>query len=352
MKKSPVILLGFAMILAHAAFGQNATTTPVGAMAFTIAAGSGTSAKLTTLSLPLLDTAIADGKMTGKITGVTATTISNSSAGWTAGQLSTAATPCLIRITSGLAAGRTFLISTATSNTGTTITVDGSETVNTPDLTKLGIVADASTGDTYSIVACDTISSVFGAPSLVNSVVGGTTSKGADNIILFYNGGQTTYFYKTDVTPKRWTKVALGNPDASNTPLRPDAGITYSRIGATPINYTLIGSVPNTDRKVVIRNAGVTYLAQSWPIDRTISQLGLHSLSTWIANSNVNNADKIQILINNAWATFWYDGANWKKQALGSPISNNQTVSAGSNVLVNKIGTNSTYSQLSQTLPY
>ena len=109
--------------LTHASAQTTVQGEPFGYVKINITAGTGTSKKTSLVSIPLLEEAAITGKATGRITGVTATTISASGAGWTAGQLSTAATPHLIEITSGTAKGRMLLISTTAANTADTVTI-------------------------------------------------------------------------------------------------------------------------------------------------------------------------------------------------------------------------------------
>ena len=346
--RSFAALCGILATVAPAFAAQEAVTNPIGVMNFTIPAGTGTTRTVSTLSLPLHDTATAAGQMVGRITGVTATTLSNASGNWTAGQLSVAATPHILRVTSGNATGRTFLISTTTPNTATTLTIDASDALDT-DLTTLGITANATTGDTYEIVPCDTLASVFGTPATLG-VLGGATAAAADTVTLLDGVTPKTYFYST--TLGRWTRQALGSPDASNTPIRPDAGLNYSRLGNSAITFSLFGSVPSTSRKSVIRNSGPTYLAMGWPIDLTLTQLAIQTIPTWTTGANANVADTVQVFISGLWRTYWFDGTNWRRQALGSPISDSQVIPAGSNVILNQRGTSTGISLLAQIKPY
>src|SRR4051812_44953338 len=83
-----------------------ATSPPVGGMVVTLPAGTGSVRTTSVISLPLYIESPAAGQLAGRVASVTASTITVTNAGWTAGQLSTAATPHFIRITSGSATGR------------------------------------------------------------------------------------------------------------------------------------------------------------------------------------------------------------------------------------------------------
>ncbi len=212
---------------------QEAATVPVGAVTTSIPPGTGAVKKTSLISLPLLETATLTGKSVGRFTSVTPATFSDTAAGWTPGELSNAAAPKLLLITSGAAEGHMFLISTApaSQNTATTATISTADST-VVDLTSLGILTGAS-GDTYRILNCDTLASLFGTPETLG-VLGGISPATADTIILVVNGTPTTYYYRTDVIPNRWTKSAPGTPDASSTPVLPYYGIQYSRLGNSP----------------------------------------------------------------------------------------------------------------------
>jgi hypothetical protein len=333
---------------------ETATTDPVGFVTVGITAGTGAAKKNTLFSLPLLETESIDGQVAGTITEVTANTISNSSANWTAGALSNPATPYLIQITSGAAEGRMFLISSSSSaggaiggtpNTPTTVAVSSVDATQV-DLTTLGIVEGI---DTYKIYACDTLSSFFGTPATTN-VQGGTSAANSDTIIIISNGSAKTYFYST--SSSRWTQVTLGSPDASNVPLIPYYGIQYARLPATPLTFTVTGIVPTEGRKVSIKNSGPTLLSQYWPVESTLADLGLQGLPGWLSGASASVSDTVLLISGGSASTFWFNGTNWKKVTLGSPISDLTPVPIGSSVLINRKGTAAGYTPLAQIVPY
>ena len=112
MKKFNVTLAALVTaVMAVNAQTNVATSDVVGYVTVKIIAGTGTAKKLSYISFPLLEKDLPiTGKTRGTLTGVTATTLTDSTAGWAAGALSAPATPYLIAITSGTAAGRIFHI--------------------------------------------------------------------------------------------------------------------------------------------------------------------------------------------------------------------------------------------------
>jgi hypothetical protein len=358
MKKLNVALA----ILVAAVMAGNAQTSvnsePVGYVNLKITgSGTGTSKKLTYLSVPLLDKDVPiSGKTGGTITGVTSTTITDSTAGWTAGALSAPATPYLIGITSGTAAGRIFLIASsattggavgasASANTATTVTISSIDTGS--GVTDL-VAAGVAVGNSYSIYGCDTLTSALGAPG-TTGVLSGASSTVADSVVLIYNGTASTYFHNGT----RWTKVFAGNPDASNTPLLPFYGLAYARLGASDINLTVTGTVPTLARKAQIKNAGVTLFSSYYPSDSTLASLGLQNLSGWTSNASSALADKLVLVSSTGVAsTYWYSGTGWKKVFAGSPAADTTVIPVGSMIYINKVGSAAGSSTFTQGLPY
>lgn len=341
MKKILFFLI-ILLFLGAVAQGQG-TTDPVGFMEVTIAPGNGTTRALTILSFPLVNTTSVTGAKSGQIASVTSNTITDTAAGWAAGELSIAATPKIIRFTSGIAAGRTFLVSTATPNTSTVLTLDNSETA---DLTTLGIVS----GDTYKIFDCQTLYSLFGTPATF-AFLANVSADSSDNVLLPINGAWNTFYYST--TSNRWTKDTLGSPDATNQAVKPESAVLFNRLGGSnALSLIATGTVPTTRRSDTVRASGLTGLSNSWPTDITLLNSGIQSIPNWQANSNVNSADQVLLLVNGTWSTFWWTGTNWKKRTLGSPISDSQLIVAGTGIVLTKTTASSTDSQLTQNPPY
>lgn len=340
-----------ALVIAAAFFSQSlhadstAVTDPVGFVTANIAAGLGSAKKSTLFSVPLLETEGITGQISGVITGVGSNTISNSSADWANGELAQAETPFLVMVTSGAAEGRMFLISANTTNT---LTVSGVDTVQTPDLTTLGIVPNT---DTYTILACGTLKTLFGTPE-TTGIQGGTTQNNADTIVMVVNGAASTYFYKTDAVPPRWTRVGPGFPNASNTPILPYYGVEYRRLPATPLSFVVTGAVPVKQRKVGVKNSGTTFLSQYWPTESTLVSLGIQNIPGWVGAPTMTSADTVILTANGIPATYWYDGANWKKIAPGYPISDSVLIQIGTTVQISKKGNTSGYSTYIQQIPY
>jgi hypothetical protein len=355
MKMKSIIPSLAAALLAAApiANAQNATTDPVGFVTVNITAGTGTTKRNTFYSPPLLEAASISGQASGIITAVSSNSITNSSAGWTAGELSNPSTPYLIMITSGAADGRVFLISSSAStggaisgvaNTATTVTVSSIDTTQVTNLTSLGIVAGT---DTYRILACDTLSSLFGTPAS-SGILGGTNVSNADVVTMVVNGQATNYFYKTDSTPPRWTRQTPAT-DASNVAILPYYGLSYARLAASPLSLTITGSVPTDPRKTSVKNSGNTIVSQFWPVDSTLLSSGLSSVVT--AGANVTVADIVTLTSNGSATNYFYNGTEWRRQTPNT-AANSTPIPVGTSVRISRKGSAPGYTTLSQAVPY
>jgi hypothetical protein len=334
-------------------------TDPVGFTTINVTPGTGTSRKPTLLSIPLLDVdSTVAGLTAGTISAVTSNSIVVSNAGWTPGSLSQPATPFVIQITSGPAAGRFFLVassantggasgSAALANTVSNIfisTIDGNQFSN--NLANVGVAA----GATFKLYACDTLS-WFGTPA-TTGIRGGTSHTNSDNIIVTVNGTPTTYYFNT--SSNNWVRSPI-NSSAANVALVPNFGVTYNRLGNSALSFVSTGQVPTTNRIVPIKNSGATILSQYWPVNSTLNGLGLQSLPGWVSGTNQASTDNVIVIANGTPTTYYYHvsptATNWRRFPL--PTSqDNVNIPIGAAIQISKKGSAPGYSPLTQTIPY
>jgi len=247
-----------------------------------------------------------------------------------------------------------FLIAT-NPNTSTSLTINSTD-ISQGNLTNLGVAV----GNTYKILPCDTLTTLFGtnptaAPPVGLGVRGGTSISNADNVVLIVNGQTRTYFYRTNSTPG-WVLSGLVPSPAGNTPLPPYAGLQYVRRATSNISFTVTGSVPTLQRQMMVRNSGNTQISQFWPANTTLAGsngLNLQTIPGWVANTNANNADRVTIVgTNGSQSTYYYDGSNWRAQTLLKPISTTAPIALGSAIQINRRGSASTWSTYSNAVPY
>lgn len=359
MKLHRLPLLAAAASLAFAPAQLNAQTTaatdPVGFVTVNIAAGATNSPKPTFFSIPLQDVEGITGQVAGALTGVTSNSLVNSNAGWVAGALSQPATPYIIQLTSGTGAGRIFLIaasantagasgSSTLSNTATTVFISPLDSTSVTNLSTLGVAA----GDTYKIYACDTIGSFFGVPPAL--VRGGSATTNSDTIQTLLNGSTATYWYNT--TLNRWSRQGAGSPDSANVALVPNYGVIYNRRTNSPMSFTVTGQVPVAARAAMIKNSGLTMLSSYWPSTTTLSNVGLQNLPIWTSSSSASTADIVTLTTTSGTVNnYFFDGANWRRQAAGSPVTN-PVIDIGTSLQINQKGSTAGFTPLQQNVPY
>jgi hypothetical protein len=323
------------------------TGEPLGFVRMEIGAGTGTSKKTTLISIPLLDEAQVSGRSSGRISAVSSTTITSEGAGWTPGALSNPAEPYLLEITSGNAQGLMLLLSTTSANTSDTATIDTDEIARTGALTSLGI----TTADTYRIRPVDTLGSFFGTPD-ATLIHGGASPQTADTVTLVNNGSAATYYFNTAVTPARWSRVALGSPDATNTPIPPYAGIQYARLADTPLEFIVTGRVPSGRRQLALKNSGVTIISTYWPTGQTLAGLNINHTPNWRYGSSPAVADTLTLTSNGSATSYFHNGTNWRRVGLGAPLADGTLIPASTGIIVNRKENITGFSPYTHYAPY
>lgn len=322
-------------------------TTPVGVIKVTVAAGTGTGRARTGVSVPFDQPFSAEGQMVGQISSLTTNTISNAAAGWTDGELSLANAPALIRITSGSAMGRTFLVSSDMANSETTLTIDAGN-LGLTDLTALGIQAGPE-GDTYELLRGETLETLFGV-AIDNGILAGSDPTVSDHVQLLVGGAQRSYYLNSTTNPMQWRRVGPNTP--SNTVvIMPETGVFFSRLANAELELTFRGTVPTRQRVVKVADGGSTLLSAGWAADTTLAELGLPDLASWTSGSSPSVADTVRILAGGANRSYYYDGTHWRRVG-PNIVSDAVIVPKGSVYVVQQQGVGASSSLLTQLPPY
>lgn len=343
-------LLGSAALTTHA---QEAKSIPVGAISYTLAAGTSASPKPTTLNVPLRDSVSSvafnsstntgfTGASSGLIASVATGPVTNSSvitvtgAGWDAAQFKVAAQPYFLRVLSGASVGRTLLILVGqTGHTSTSVIVDNQ-----------GFAPTIAANDKFEIFPADTLKTFFADLVTAGSVLTGASASVADTVQVYTGTAWNTYFHNG--TNWRLTTLATSQ---DNFVLRPDAAIVFNRRGTTAITFTALGTVPSTDQKVVVRDGGVTFVANVFPVARNLSTVGFQSLSGWASSTTAAASDKIQMYTGSAWASFYYyNNTAWRNATLNT--ASDPSVPVGRPFLISRTSSASTSSVQNFALPY
>lgn len=331
-------------------FGQTAVTSPVGLLNLEITPGNGSQKSFNVVSFPLHPVLEDfDGISTGQFSSITENSVQVANAGWIAGALSDASAPYLLHITSGNAEGLLIPVSTAIPNTATELFLATTFNGEVLDLNSLGI-AVGENGDSFEIIPADTLSSLFGTPESTG-IDGGTNFSDADTIYIFSSNRWNIYFYHTG--RNAWVKSSFGFPNADNLIIHPDFAIIYERLGDSTLTINLTGRVPLNRRNVAVKNSGVTFLGNGWPVETTLGQSKIEQLPGWRTGENTSVADSVILRsASGAWEFFFHNGSEWQKSTFGSPTADSQIISPGSGIVLYKSGVAPGLSQLIQETPY
>lgn len=287
-----------------------AATVPEGRLALALAQNQETAVAF---PLHLAPVAIT-GSVSGVITAVGPSTLENIQAGWSPGALSGAAAPYLARLTSGVAAGCLFPVSTSTANTATTITL----VTGGLDLTTLGIQPGL---DTCELVPADTLGSLLPAGALQSG-----TPDTAD-LFRLWNGTAWVSFYHDGSV---WRRVGAGSAD--NLLLRPDQGYLILRRGPA-VSLTLFGRVPSAPARILLQGGRANFIA-GLPVAATFLETVLQSLPGWTTDlADPKNGDHVQLWNGTAWFSYYHDGAGWRRVGAG-PADSAQLLRPGRPLMI------------------
>ncbi len=324
-----------------------AYTKPHGFVKVAVHPGTGLAKRTTLFSIPLLGEPSIEGRDAGVVSQVGSNSITSSNAGWVVGEMSNRNAPYLMEMTSGELEGRIFILSTSVANTSDAVFIDDSEFETGQSLSSLGV----SAGDRYKIWPADTLGSLFGE-AREGGVQGGITPQTADTIVLVSSGSASTYFFNTGATPPRWTKVALGSPDATHTVIPPYTAVQYARIANTALDLVMVGAVPEGRRVVRIKDSGPTLLSAYWAAPQTLDQLALETTPGWRAGSNAAVADTVVLVSRGGAATYFHDGVHWRRVSFGAPLAGSAQIPIGGGIMVSRRGAGAGGSHYQSYSPY
>jgi uncharacterized protein (TIGR02597 family) len=319
-----LLLLCLLSLTAKSLSAAEVVSAPVGFLQITIPAS-----RTSMWSVPLQK----NPATVGPVSSAGSTTLSDSQASWTGGQFSAAGNPYFVKIVSGSAAGRYFLI---TGNTANQLTMD-TRGVNLATL--------VTVGSRYQIIAGRTLGTFFGTttvPFLKNS-----DPTLADNIRLWSGSGWEIYYHNgSSWMRKGWSTVQ------NNVVIYPDEGFQVIRRGTTPITLVIVGEASMIAEQTEFAGPGKACAANRYPVDGELSKLGLQTLPNWLSGPTPSEADRVQFYQAGNLITFWHNGSNWKRT--GTSVSqDNALIAPGAGYLVLRRSSSVGVSQLAtQTRPY
>lgn len=332
-------LLAFGLSLEASA--QTVTTAPVGAMTVTLLRAPVSGTKITTFS-PILRIPIGDsfsGKAAGVITTVSTTSISDSTANWSVGSLSQAATPYYIKVTSGAASGAMWQVSTSAANTASSATI---LSLSGKDPVAVGV----SAGDSYEIIPVDTLSTLFAG---FENQIGGPNVDSADNVKIHDGSAWRIFYYNSTQGVQQW-REGSSSFNRNNIVIRPNSGVVYTRRGQTDLALMILGKVVVDADKFVVSATGASFFGGIYPVDRQLSTLNLNSIPGFVINNgNLDAADKVKFHDGSSWRLLNFNGTQWREGSSGFN-RNTLVIPAGTPIVIER-GSGATGSAVLASMP-
>jgi uncharacterized protein (TIGR02597 family) len=319
---------------------SQANTPPVGVIVYTLTNGTNTP-----LGVPVFGEAV----FSGRVSAMTANSLSTTDATWTAGQFAQAGAPYFALMLSGGQTGRCFLV---TANTASSVTLD----VGTTNLTGDATTPDFSVaaGDRFEIFPGDTLATLFGDGSVSNPVQlqKGTSSFSADTVQIFNGVKWVSYFFHS--TNNFWVNTTAAGTSQNNLVLYPDAGLLVARRGPTT-TIAIPGRAPTTSLLTRIVGGSTSSVAVRFPTDTTLGALNFSGPGTWVASDVALSADRVNLFNGVKWVAYYktVTGSIWKQVGGDESDQSGKVIPAGSSVLIQKQGSAADSSAFfSQALPY
>ena len=279
-----VIAMALSQALANATSSVSVASLPQGMVVIS----TGSPGSTNYISLPLSSNAT----YTGSVSSVGPSTINVSNSPFTI-NLANIGAPYFVKFLSGREAGRTLLITGNSTNSLTVSTTDNSAQSVNLQTSNFAV----SSGDSFEVVAGDTLASLFGTNAKTNplAITGASSYVSADWVNIFNpsTGSWQIYFFNTALN--YWTlEGSSGN--ANSTVLYPYSGLSITRHSSSePVPYiVLTGRVPEV--QVMVKTTGsnaITYVSTGYPVGMTLSQLNLGS--NWTKGTTTATADVVSV---------------------------------------------------------
>jgi len=197
-------------------------------------------------------------------------------------------------------------------------------------------------GASYSIRKYRTIADVFGADNSAGLKIGGNTNE-ADVIYKVSGNTWARYFYQEApgfLGGNGWRKAGDTHTDMSGVAISPDEGLLVRRKDPDDVSITLPGSIKVNDSRTGIFK-GYNLVALSYPVDVTLSTLGLDDLQS---GGNTNEADVVYKVSDTGQferyflqeAPGFLGGNGWRKAGDTHTDQSSLVIPAGSSVIINR----------------
>ena len=304
-------LLGLVLAVASPeARAISASSAPAGFVRTPIAAGTGTRSATSLIGSPLLQAPVYAGRIT-RIASSAQVTCQAITIPQTAVDLSK---PHGLFVTSGDFAGFTFRILSGTTR---------ELTVETQGFDLSRVLAPE---DTFEVRPLHTLRSLFGDDASRVPFAAGLDASRADQLMVRRESGWRAYWF----TGSAWRRTGMAG-DAGDDVLLPQDGIVVYRRHATATEVRLVGEVPTCDAVMSMPAGAISVMAHPFPAAMSLAELGLETTAGWRCAATAEDADQVQVCVNNSWRTYWYDGAGWRTDTGGLGVP---TVEPGAALLI------------------
>lgn len=292
----------------------SASTAPGGFVRATVDAGSATRHGTSLVASPLLNAPAFAGRVGSARTVGNTSTIKADSASGLRPSCIDATTPHAVFVTSGDFAGFVFRVLETSRDT---ITVDGQGF-------DLGRVLEP--GETFDVRPIHTLATLFGNDATSVAFTAAGDASRADQLLVQRNGTWRAYWF----TGSRWRQSGSAR-DAGDDVILPNEGIVIYRRSTTALDLRFVGEAPAQDAVLSMPAGAVSTVANPFPIDVAIGELGLETVAGWQCGARMEQADQVQLCVANRWVTFWHDGSRWTSSASSNAAD---TIPAGAAFLV------------------
>lgn len=313
---SRACLVGVALAVSTPALhAVSASTAPAGFVRTTVAAAATPGRYATSLiATPLLQAPVYVGRVDSARAASGATEISSQSVSTSRPDCFDCSQPHAVFVTSGVFAGFSFRV-LATTSQGIKVDALGF------DLSQI-----LAPGDAFEVRPLHTFKSLFGDDRRSVPFAAAADAARADQLMI-NRGGQWHAYWFTGSTWRRAGSTA----DAGDDVILPQDGIVVYRRATTAVDVRFVGDAPATDAVVSVPAGTISTVANPFPTDVTIGELGFETVTGWRSAARLDQADQVQVCAGNLWRTFWHDGASWQAS---SGTTSDTTIAAGAAMIV------------------
>lgn len=311
------------------------STSPVGFINLTVKGGG-----FSALSVPML----TQVEYSGVISSTNTNVIVDDAATWSTNQFVEADMP------SGSALYYAEI--TANSNDASTVGTILEIFANDAATKSLTVGADVSglEGASYVIRKFRTLGDVFGTNN-ESGLASGASLSDADVIFKVGLDDQSKpvwirYYYQVDPSGgflggTGWRSSESSSEPMHNAVIFPDEGLLIKRSDSSDLTITLPGAIKTNSSKTPILS-GFNLVAFSFPVDRTLEELGIKDILQ--SGASLNDSDVIYVVEDNGQLQRYYyqtdpsggflGGTGWRSAASSSADVSNKLVSAGTSLIV------------------